>query len=91
MMDPVKISKSTSILKNAGCSSVYLFGSQARGTAHSGSDLDLGVFGLPPSLFFRTHFNLENELGMKVDLVDFDHERSFYEMLESIGELKKIG
>ena len=90
-MDSVKISKATSILKNAGCSSVYLFGSQARGTAHSGSDLDLGVFGLPPSLFFRTHFNLENELGMKVDLVDFDHERSFYEMLESIGELKKIG
>lgn len=90
MMDSVKISKATSILKNAGCSSVYLFGSQARGTAHSGSDLDLGVFGLPPSLFFRTHFNLENELDMKVDLVDFDHERAFYEMLESIGELKKI-
>ena len=27
----------------------------------------------------------------KVDLVDFDYENSFYEMLNSIGELKKIG
>ena len=86
-----KLLKASNILKNAGCTSVYLFGSQAKGNARSDSDIDLGVFGLVPSLFFKTHFLLENELDMKVDLVDFDHEKSFYEMLEKIGELKKIG
>ena len=90
-VNATKLSKAADILKNAGCSGVYLFGSQAKGTAHADSDIDLGVFGLLPSLFFKTHFMLENELNMKVDLVDFDHEKSFYEMLEKIGELKKIG
>ena len=85
------LSKATDILKKAGCTEVYLFGSQATGRAHTNSDVDLGVFGLAPSLFFRTHFELENALDMKVDLVDFDYEHSFYEMLNSIGELKKIG
>ena len=86
-----KLLKASNILKNAGCTSVYLFGSQAKENAHSDSDIDLGVFGLLPSLFFKTHFLLENELDMKVDLVDFDHEKSFFEMLNQIGELKKIG
>ena len=85
------LSKAIDILKKAGCTEVYLFGSQATGRAHTNSDVDLGVFGLAPSLFFRTHFELENALDMKVDLVDFDYEHSFYEMLNSIGELKKIG
>ena len=91
IMNANVLTKATDILKKAGCTEVYLFGSQATGHAHANSDVDLGVFGLSPSLFFRTHFELENALNMKVDLVDFDYERSFYEMLNSIGELKKIG
>lgn len=90
-MDAGLLFKAINILKNAGCSEIYLFGSQATGRAHEGSDVDLGVKGVPPAIFFRTHFELENALNMKVDLVDFDYENSFYEMLNSIGELKKIG
>ena len=81
----------TNILKDAGCISVYLFGSQVRGTANECSDIDLGVRGLPPSSFFRTHLRLENALGMKVDLVDFDYQRGFFELLQSVGELRQIG
>ena len=90
-MTTTTLATATNILKDAGCTSVYLFGSQARGTASESSDIDLGVRGLPPSSFFRTHLRLENELGMKVDLVDFDYQRGFFELLQSVGELKQIG
>ena len=81
----------TNLLKNAGCTDIFLFGSQATGRAHSDSDVDLGVKGLPPRLFYRMHWQLEDALDMKVDLVDFDFQRDFFELLQSMGELKKIG
>lgn len=28
---------------------------------------------------------------MKVDLVDFDYQKDFFELLKNVGELKKIG
>lgn len=90
-MNQAKLTIATDILKNAGCTEIYLFGSQATGRAHAASDVDLGVFGLPPSVFFKTHYQLEDALDMKVDLVDFDYEKSFYELLNNIGELKRIG
>ena len=85
------LSTATNLLKNAGCTEVFLFGSQATGRAHSGSDVDLGVKGLPPKLFFRIHWQLEEALKTKVDLVDFDFQKDFFELLQRIGELKKIG
>ncbi len=90
-MNATTLATATSILKNAGCAEVFLFGSQARGLANENSDIDLGVKGLPPSVFFRVHWQLEEALNMKVDLVDFDYQRSFYELLRDIGELKQIG
>ena len=85
------LSKATDILKSAGCSEVYLFGSQATGKAHSLSDVDLGVRGLPPRLLFRMHSDLEEALQMPVDLVDFDSQADFYDLLQRVGELKKFG
>ena len=81
----------TKLLKDAGCTEIFLFGSQATGKATSTSDVDLGVKGLPPKLFFRIHSDLEEALRMPVDLVDFDYQKDFYELLNRIGELKKIG
>ena len=86
-----QLSKAADILKNAGCTEVYLFGSQATGQAHAGSDVDLGVRGLPPQIFFRMHSDLEDALNMPVDLVDFDFQKDFFELLQRLGELKKIG
>ena len=79
------------IFKSAGCSEVYLFGSQATGKAHSNSDVDLGVKGLSPRLLFRMHSDLEEALQMPVDLVDFDSQADFYDLLQRVGELKKFG
>ena len=91
IMDTNKLSSAIAMLRNAGCTEIYLFGSQATGNTHTNSDLDLGVKGLPPQLFFRMHWKLEEILNMPVDLVDFDFQKDFFELLHKIGELKKIG
>ena len=90
-MDARQLSIATDILKKAGCTEIFLFGSQATGRAHAGSDIDLGVKGLPPRLFFRMHSDLEEALQMPVDLVDFDFQKDFFSLLQRVGELKKIG
>lgn len=86
-----KLEPAIKLLKGVGCTEIYLFGSQSTGKAHEGSDVDLGVKGLPPQLFFGIHYDLEQTLRMPVDLVDFDYQKDFYELLNRIGELKKIG
>ena len=90
-MNAMILAKATNILKNAGCTEIYLFGSQATGKANDNSDVDLGVKGLPPKLFFRMHSDLEEALKMPVDLVDFDYQKDFFDLLQRVGELKKIG
>ena len=90
-MSVAKLDAAIKILKNAGCSEVYLFGSQATGRANENSDIDLGVRGLPPTAFFGIHFDLEQALRMPVDLVDFDLQKDFFELLQRVGELKQIG
>ncbi|MBR0031994.1 MAG: nucleotidyltransferase domain-containing protein [Treponema sp.] len=91
MVTKNQLSTVVNLLKNAGCTEVFLFGSQATGRAHADSDIDLGVKGLPPNLFYRMCWKLEDALDMPVDLVDFDFQTDFYELLQRIGELKKIG
>jgi predicted nucleotidyltransferase len=64
---------------SAGIAAVYLFGSEARGTARAGSDLDLGVlFDEPPRRALMgplatLQAALEQALQRKVDLIDLHH------------------
>lgn len=90
-MNAAKLAIAIDILKNAGCSEVYLFGSQATGRANANSDIDLGVRGLSSVSIFGLHYDLEQALRTKVDLVDFDHQTDFFNLLQKVGELKKIG
>ena len=90
-MNAAKLVQAAKILKDAGCSEIYIFGSQATGRANENSDLDLGVRGLPQGSFFGIHYDLERALRMPVDLVDFDFQKDFFELLRRVGELKQIG
>ena len=78
-------------LRNEGCQSVYLFGSLVTGKIHQNSDIDIGIKGLPPERFIRVYAKLDNNLSNTVDLVDFDENDKFYNLLESLGEIVKIG
>jgi predicted nucleotidyltransferase len=92
---PIKYQKdieiATKLLKNAGCQSIYLFGSLATGKNHDESDIDIGIKGLPEGKFFETcarvYFSIENN----VDIVDFDSNADFYSLLNNHGEVIEIG
>ena len=84
------IKKAAVLLKNEGCTAVYLFGSMVTGEIHQNSDIDIGITGLPAKKYFRVYANLDKELSNKVDLVDFDLNKDFYSLLNSLGEVAEI-
>jgi predicted nucleotidyltransferase len=79
------------LLKNEGCQSIYLFGSLVTGKSHDESDIDIGIKGLPKGKFFETcarvYFSIDND----IDIVDFDNNADFYNLLNRQGEVVEIG
>ncbi|WP_010258097.1 nucleotidyltransferase family protein [Treponema primitia] len=84
------IKKATNLLKNEGCKSVFLFGSMVTGKIHENSDIDIGIKGLPPEFFFKAYSKLYMNLSNEIDLVDFDMDNEFYNLLERLGEVVEI-
>lgn len=85
------IETATNLLKAEGCKSIFLFGSIVTGKSHEKSDLDFGISGLPPDKFFRVYSKLYKKLEKPFDLVDFDSQNEFYNLLNKLGEVVKIG
>ena len=85
------IESAINLLKNAGCESVFLFGSLVTGKINDDSDIDIGIKGLPEGKFFDVYSRLYFDFETKIDLVDFDTNNEFYSMLNEIGEVIKIG
>jgi predicted nucleotidyltransferase len=79
------------ILKSAGCSQVFLFGSTAVGGMRNGSDIDLAIRGCPPGSFFHLLGNLLLELDHPIDLIDLDSQDPFVQHLKMKGDLVEIG
>ena len=91
MLSEVTLNKISRILKDEGCKEIFLFGSHVTGRANENSDIDIGIKGLQPSKFFSVFARLDSELEEKIDFVDFDEQISFFNFLNSIVEVKKIG
>lgn len=85
------IRRAVEILKGAGCTHVFLFGSLAAGKVRNGSDIDLAVRGCPKGEFFRLLGRLLMELAHPVDLVDLDSPDAFARYLEDKGRLLQVG
>ncbi len=85
------ISRAVAILKAAGCSQVFLFGSLASGKVREGSDIDLAVRGCPQGSFFHLLGRLLLELDHSVDLVSLDRPDPFARYLETQGGLLQVG
>lgn len=92
---PVKyrhdVENAANLLKREGCEAVYLFGSLVTGKMRDGSDIDIGIKGLPKGKYFEVYSRLYFDIDNKIDLVDFDKNPDFYSMLNKIGELVQIG
>lgn len=93
MNDEMKqlIEKVVAVLKAAGAREVYLFGSAAKGTLRSDSDVDLAVSGLPPQVFFKAMGQAGDILGRPLDLIDLDEVNPFTRYLKEEGELQRVG
>lgn len=92
MKGPVDISiqRAAKILKAEGAREVYLFGSEAVGTAGKGSDVDLAVAGLPPASFYHVVGLLSGVLRRPLDLADLDEPTPFTEYLKRKGKLRHV-
>lgn len=87
---PALLAKAAAILREEGASDVYVFGSFSRGSAVSGSDLDLAVLGLPEDRVMMALGRLLSELGQMADLVRVEREPAFVGYLRSKGELRRV-
>ena len=85
------VHRAVKILKDAGCTHVFLFGSLAAGKARDSSDIDLAIRGCPEGAFFRLLGRLLLELNCSVDLVNLDGQDAFARYLEREGELLQVG
>ncbi|MDR1963314.1 MAG: nucleotidyltransferase domain-containing protein [Planctomycetaceae bacterium] len=92
---PIKYRKdieiATTLLKNDGCKSIFLFGSLVTGKFHEGSDIDIGVKGLPKGKFFDTCAKVYFAVDNDIDIIDFDNEIDLYSLLNRLGEVVEIG
>lgn len=84
------LSRATELLRDHGCTEVFLFGSLANGQVHEGTDLDLAVRGCPRGEYFRIFGQLLLELENGVDLVLLDRGDPFGRFLEEEGELVRV-
>ena len=62
--------------KRYNVSSVFLFGSSVG--KRNGKDIDLGIKGIKPELFFKLYGELFRYLPRPVDLVDLDSEDNYF-------------
>jgi len=85
------VRRAVEILKEAGCTEVFLFGSLIEGKEREGSDIDLAIRGCPKGSFFHLLGKLLLELDHPVDLVNLDRQDAFARYLEEEGELLQIG
>ena len=85
------VRRAVEILKEAGCTDIFLFGSLATGKIKDKSDIDLAIRGCPKGKFFHLLGRLLLELDYPVDLVNLDRQDAFARYLEEEGELLQVG
>lgn len=84
------INRAVEILRNAGCTEIFLFGSIAEGKAGKTSDIDLAVRGCSANNYFHLLGKLMLELNHPVDLVNLDKGDEFSKYLLEEGELLNV-
>ena len=70
--------------KKYDVSDIYLFGSSLEKGQHA-QDIDLGVRGIEPKLFFKFYGELFKTLSKPVDLVDLSKKSLFTSLIEKDG------
>lgn len=66
-----------------GATELYLFGSTLESDQYH--DIDLGVKGVSPALFFKFYGELLRKLSKSVDVVDLSKRTRFTDIVEETG------
>ncbi|MFH0948512.1 MAG: hypothetical protein V1833_05905 [Elusimicrobiota bacterium] len=70
--------------KKHNIASLFLFGSSIEPYKES-NDIDIGVKGIAPKLFFKFYADLFKHLSKPVDLVDLSKKSLFNDLVEETG------
>jgi hypothetical protein len=73
------------ILKNAGCSKVYIIDSLNEQNPRVDSDINLAVRGCPSDQFVNLRVRLMREMRHSVTLFDLDHDKNFVEKIREFS------
>jgi len=84
------VSKAVEILRESGCSEIYLFGSLVSGKTRSRSDIDLAIRGCKPEKYYKLLGQLMMELEHPVDLINLDREDDVTKHLTKEGDLVSV-
>jgi predicted nucleotidyltransferase len=72
------------LAKKYSVSTIFLFGSAIKQSEES-NDIDVGVKGIEPRLFFKFYAELYKLLSKPVDLVDLSKRSLFNDLIEEKG------
>jgi predicted nucleotidyltransferase len=89
-IDENALAAAASLLLRLGATEVFVFGSATKGGLRPGSDIDIAVRGLPPSVYFSAISKATELLGRPVDLVDLDDPTPIVRYLLGSGELLRV-
>ena len=89
-IDSNALAAAASMLLRMGATEVFVFGSATRDALRPGSDIDMAVRGLPPSVYFSAISKAADLLGRPVDLVDLDDPTPIVRYLLGRGELVRV-
>jgi len=84
------VNEAVAILKEGGCSEIFVFGSLTAPQESMPNDIDLAIRGCPQGEFFRLMGRLMMSLSYPVDMINLDSADPFARFLEKEGNLKKI-
>jgi len=84
------VSEAVAILKEGGCSEIFVFGSLTAPHKRAQNDIDLAIRGCPEGEFFRLMGRVMMNLNYPVDIINLDSSDPFARFLEKEGNLKKI-
>ena len=90
LIDANALSKAAPLLVRLGATEVFVFGSATKGGLRPGSDIDLAVRGLPPSVYFSAISKAADILDRPVDLIDLDDPTPIVRYLLASGELVRV-
>ncbi|HEY3457014.1 MAG TPA: nucleotidyltransferase domain-containing protein [Bryobacteraceae bacterium] len=89
-VDSSALEAAASLLIRLGATEVFVFGSATKDALRPGSDIDLAVRGLPPSVYFSAASKAADLLSRPVDLVDLDDPTPIVRYLLGSGELVRV-